>query len=38
MYIYKESFSPDIDKAFVLTCVIERNRMNNEIASKVELI
>lgn len=38
MYIYKESFSPDIDKTFVLACVIERNRMNNEIANKVELI
>ena len=38
MYIYKESFSPDIDKTFVFACVIERNRMNNEIASNVELI
>ena len=38
MYIYKESFSPNVDKVFVLVCVINRNRMNNEIARKVELI
>ena len=38
MYIYKESFSPNADKTFVLVCVTDRNRMNNETAKKVELI
>lgn len=38
MYIYKESFSPNADKAFALVCVIDRKSMNNEIAKKVELM
>lgn len=35
MYIYKESFSPKADKAFVLVCVADRNRMNNETAKRL---
>lgn len=38
MYIYKETFSPNADKTFVLLCVMDRYRMNNETAKKVELI
>ncbi len=37
MYIYKESFSPNTDKVFVLACVIDKNNINNETAKKVEL-
>lgn len=37
MYIYKESFSPNTVKYWFLACVIDKNKINNETAKKVEL-
>jgi hypothetical protein len=37
MYMYKESFSPNVDKPFFPTCFADKENRTRETASKVEL-
>lgn len=36
--MYKESFSPNEEKALAFDCFKDKNNVNNEIAKKVELM
>lgn len=38
MYIYKESFSPNLEKTLTFDCFKDKNNKNNETAKNVELI
>ena len=38
MYIYKESFSPNLEKTWTCDCFKDKNNKNNETAKNVELI
>ena len=38
MYIYKKSFSPNLEKTLTFDCFKDKNNKNNETAKNVELI
>lgn len=38
IYMYKESFSPNEEKALAFDCFKDKNNVNNETAKKVELM
>ena len=38
MYIYKESFSPNLEKTLTFDCFKDKKNKNNETAKNVELI